>query len=65
MADEAKIKVNGTALPTPSEISVEISDLDSDSVRPVSIEKEQNSCKYAESDINVQNNASDRCYVTS
>ena len=36
MADEAKIKVNGTALPTPSEISVEISDLDSDSVRPVS-----------------------------
>ena len=36
MADEAKIKVNGTELPTPSEISVEISDLDSDSVRPVS-----------------------------
>ena len=36
MADEAKIKINGTLIPTPSEISVEINDLDSDSVRPVS-----------------------------
>lgn len=29
MADEAKIKINGTLIPTPSEISVEINDLDS------------------------------------
>lgn len=36
MADEAKIKINGTLIPTPSEISVEINNLDSDSVRPVS-----------------------------
>ena len=36
MADEAIIKINGTLIPTPSEISVEINDLDSDSVRPVS-----------------------------
>lgn len=26
MADEAKIKINGTLIPTPSEISVEIND---------------------------------------
>lgn len=35
MADEAKIKVNGVLLPTPSDISVEIQDLDGDSVRPI------------------------------
>ena len=33
--DEAKIKVNGVLLPTPSDISVEIQDLDGDSVRPI------------------------------
>ena len=36
MADEALIKVNGVALPTPSDIKVEIQDLDGESVRPVS-----------------------------
>ena len=35
MADEAKIKVNGVLLPTPSDISVEIQDLDGDSIRPI------------------------------
>ena len=35
MADEAKIKANGVLLPTPSDISVEIQDLDGDSVRPI------------------------------
>ena len=35
MADEAKIKVNGVLLPTPSDINVEIQDLDGDSVRPI------------------------------
>lgn len=36
MADEALIKVDGVALPTPSDIKVEIQDLDGESVRPVS-----------------------------
>ena len=35
MADEARIKANGVLLPTPSDISVEIQDLDGDSVRPI------------------------------
>lgn len=35
MADEAKIVINGVALPTPSEIKVEIQDLDGESIRPV------------------------------
>ncbi len=35
MADEAKIKVNGVLLPTPSDIKVEIQDLDGDSIRPI------------------------------
>ena len=35
MANEALIKVNGVALSTPSDIKVEIQDLDCESVRPV------------------------------
>lgn len=35
MANEALIKVNGVALSTPSDIKVEIQDLDGESVRPV------------------------------
>ena len=35
MADEALIKINGVALPTPSYIKVDIQDLDGESVRPV------------------------------
>lgn len=35
MADEALIKVNGVALPAPSDIKVDIQDLDGESVRPV------------------------------
>lgn len=35
MSDEALIKINGAALPTPSGIKVEIQDLDGESVRPV------------------------------
>ena len=35
MANEALIKINGVALPTPSDIKVEIQDLDGESVRPV------------------------------
>lgn len=35
MADEALIKINGVALPTPSEIKVDIQDLDGESVRPI------------------------------
>lgn len=39
MTDEALIKIEGVALPTPSDIKVEIQDLDSDSVRPISTGK--------------------------
>lgn len=35
MANQALIKVNGVALPTPSDIKVEIQDLDGESVRPI------------------------------
>lgn len=35
MADEALIKINGVALPTPSNVKIEIQDLDGESVRPV------------------------------
>lgn len=35
MADEAKIIIDGAVLPAPSDIKVEIQDLDGESVRPV------------------------------
>ena len=35
MANEALIKINGAALPAPSDIKVEVQDLDGESVRPV------------------------------
>lgn len=35
MANEALIKIDGVALPAPSDIKVEIQDLDGESVRPV------------------------------
>ena len=36
MANEALIKIDGVALPTPSGVKVEIQDLDGESVRPIS-----------------------------